>query len=165
MDLERRRPIQPKAATVLHISAGGHERIGDENDMVVVIDGGDLVRARVCGQCELLVHASDVGLEPRVSTARPCSERVFYWDAPTQVSARSTRSPLKEIKARNHNQNCRDGHLSIHFLDRLVEQEDYRSAPRDIVVDINIFNFNPDPFRRPSLYSSALRAFCATLNR
>lgn len=49
MDLERRRPIQPEAATVLHISAGGHERIGEENDMVVIIYVSDLVRARVCG--------------------------------------------------------------------------------------------------------------------
>ena len=49
VDLERRRPIQPEAATVLHISAGGHERIGEENDIVVIIYVSDLVRARVCG--------------------------------------------------------------------------------------------------------------------
>lgn len=64
---------------------------------------------------------------------------------------------MSEIKTRNHNQNCIDEDLSIHFLDRLVEQEDYRSALRDIVVDINIFNFNLDPFRRSCLYSSALK--------
>ena len=53
---------------------------------------------------------------------------------------------MSEIKTRNHNQNCIDEDLSIHFLDRLVQQEDYRSALRDIVVDINIFNFNLDPY-------------------
>jgi len=124
VNLERRGPIQAEAATVLHRSAGGHERIREENHMVVVIYGGDLVRARVCGQHELLVDASDVALELRVSTARSRSEREFYWDAPTQVSARSTLGTLREIKTRNHQKNCADGQISIHFLDRLVEQEE-----------------------------------------
>lgn len=91
--------------------------------MVVVIYGGYLVSARVCGQHELLVHAADVALEPGVSAARPCSEGEFDRDVPAQVSARSTVASLGETKARNHKKNCRDGQMSIHFLDRLSEQE------------------------------------------
>lgn len=70
-------PVKAEASTGAAASAGGHGGVGDVDDLVGIVDVGNIVRAGVGGEGETVVSAGDVGREAGGAAAGGGTERVL----------------------------------------------------------------------------------------
>lgn len=70
-------PVEAEASTGATARAGGHGGVGDVDDLVGVVNGGDVVGASVGGEGEMVVGAGDVGREARAAAAGGGTEGVL----------------------------------------------------------------------------------------
>lgn len=85
MKTKRGIPIKAKPFTWLRTTTSGHGWISDEQNLVVVINGGDRVTARVSRECELALGmiTSYIGLKTRITTTRASAKWILDLYAPT----------------------------------------------------------------------------------
>lgn len=76
-------PVEAEAFAGARAGAGGHGGVGNVDDLVGVVDGGDGVGAGVGGEGEVVVGAGDVGWETGAATAGGGAKGVLEWELAT----------------------------------------------------------------------------------